>query len=686
MASETHMSTCGKSMTVLTQWIPHSRAEITDAQCKCAEEKERQQEVVAEQKQVKAERWQMAKKKVAAQEDANAKEDREIQSLRPDIILMKKGLPSFQAQPPKQTRKKVYPTDVLPRAVTPVIESPPGAFAVLPEDEEAFALAYNVDSAEDLPPMSTAATSESEGPIDDIMDVDVQSESEPNVLVADKVVAMNDSSDDDYVPKESDSEGEDEQALFKEFMAQRRKAKLAGSMEQTVSVPSELKADIATAKTLSKTKTAVNKLEVRQGITDLHTIAPMPAIHPMPVKKRPSQASEQDDLYEICTLAMAFTRMKQSAKHLKSESIGGLITNWQKVYKGSDPSTSVTSLATSNGGDEVQEITESPTPGEFAEDESADAVKNARKAKNRSQTDGKGSKVDKKSITVKLELENVNEIDGKECGKVKGRKSAWKFEDLPLPSASDVKLFKQKVVVPILDWSAMLEGQFSTNNHSELKPTVAVLWNSAFGHLPKHLNNDKKQLRVDHPAIIGILMFVQIQTQIWCHRSELGKAAMAAIYRNWKHPDLKGCKTAEQHAEWVKNAMKNKWFVYDKPENTTMAYHIQCMLSTPTMFGPPAGALALAAAAVVKRALQAWKKGVNSLDGKQSKNSLESFGEDPWATVVKQHFKNMSTLSTNKWNEIYLHCREFSSGGKGDDGEDSDDEDDDDSDDVDMSE
>ncbi len=87
----------------------------------------------------------------------------------------------------------------------------------------------------------------------------------------------------------------------------------------------------------------------------------------------------------------------------------------------------------------------------------------------------------------------------------------------------------------------------------------------------------------------------------------------------------------------------------------------------------------------MKRALQVWKKGVNTLAGKRSKNSPDSFGEDPWGTIAKQHYKNTKGLSTEKWNEIYLRCREFSAGRKGED--DDDDEDDaEDSDDVDMSE
>ncbi|KAK0433927.1 uncharacterized protein EV420DRAFT_1654263 [Desarmillaria tabescens] len=344
---------------------------------------------------------------------------------------------------------------------------------------------------------------------------------------------------------------------------------------------------------------------------------------------------------------------------------------------------STTSLALSAQEGE----TEADPVGEFDHDEDVDAIKEARKAKDRIKTQnnknhvvaaGKGPKVNKKSVTVKLELANA----------------AWKFEDLPLPSTADIKLFKTNVIVPILDWAATLEDQFSANSHSDLKPTVVLLWTNTFGHLPRHLDEAKKELRVDHPAIMGV-----VQIQIRTHRSELGKVAMAAISRNWKHPELKGCKTAEQQAEWVRNASKNKWFVYDKPENTaaeghgaylgrlliqTMAYYIHRTISTPTTFGPPAGALALAAAAI-KRALQVWKKGVNSLAGKQSKNSLDSFGEEPWVTVVKQHYKNTSVLSKDKWNEIYLRCQEFSTGGKGDNGEDSDDEEEDESKDVDLS-
>ncbi|KAK0432099.1 uncharacterized protein EV420DRAFT_1655979 [Desarmillaria tabescens] len=115
-----------------------------------------------------------------------------------------------------------------------------------------------------------------------------------------------------------------------------------------------------------------------------------------------------------------------------------------------------------------------------------------------------------------------------------------------------------------------------------------------------------------------------------------------------------------------------------------MAYHIQRTINTPITSGPPAGALALAAAAV-KRALQVWKKGVNTLAGKQSKNSPDSFGKDPWGAIAKQHYKNTRALSMEKWNEIYLRCREFSAGRKGDD-EDSDEDSGEESDEVDMSE
>lgn len=78
------------------------------------------------------------------------------------------------------------------------------------------------------------------------------------------------------------------------------------------------------------------------------------------------------------------------------------------------------------------------------------------------------------------------------------------------------------------------------------------------------------------------------------------------------------------------------------------------------------------------------EEGVNMLTGKQLKNSPDTFGEDPWGTIAKQHYKNMKALSMEKWNKIYLHCQEFSTGRKVED-EDSDEDKAEDSNDVDMS-
>ncbi|SJL14072.1 uncharacterized protein ARMOST_17527 [Armillaria ostoyae] len=527
------------------------------------------------------------------------------------------------------------------------------------------------------------------------MNMDVVSDSE-SVDTGTQMVMDDDDDDGEYVERgagavDSDADSEDEQdeaVLYQEFLAARHRAKAkAAQPKKALSKPDVVPKVASVPKRQAKVKTVVNKLELREGITELRAVAPAAAVQPIATasaKKRPNQLSDHETA---------------SAKRSKSDSIGGLVANWEKMYQQSAPAASTTSLALSGRGDETEDNNENP-PGAFDHDEDVETLKEARKAKGLSKTRnagvsaGKGVKVDKKTVTVKLELANVNEIDGKEREKAKARKAAWKFEDLPLPSTSDIKLFKSNVIVPILDWAATLEDQFNTNSHSDLKPTVVLLWNNTFSHLPKHLDEVKKELRVDHPAIMAV-----VQTQIRSHRSELGKAAMATIARNWKHPDLKGCKTAEQRAEWVKIASKNKWFVYDKPENTaadgrgaylgrliiqTMAYHIHRTVSTPTTFGPSAGALALAAAAV-KRALQVWKKGVNSLAGKQSKNSPESFGEESWAAVVKQHHKNTNVLSKDKWNEIYLRCREFSAGGKGDEGEESDEEEDNESDEVDIS-
>ncbi|KAK0227355.1 hypothetical protein EDD85DRAFT_957974 [Armillaria nabsnona] len=584
-----------------------------------------------QKKQAKKEKQNQAKKRVAAQEDANAREDKEIQSMRPDLDMIRKGLPPslLQTHTENPSRKRSQPVGILPRAVTPIISSPSGAF---PEGHTPADMDF--DSSDELPPISSVVTSKSEGiASDERMDADSDANSEDE---------------------------QDEAALYQEFLEACQRAKAGTTQLKKVT----LKSGAVTTpppKRQPPVKPVINKLEVRQDITDLRKVTPKTSVQPIAAKKCPNQLSDIET------------------------GIGGLVANWDKIYQQSAPTASVTSLALSGRGDKTEDNFKNP-PGEFEHDEDVEMVKEARKAKEPSKTwnpavsAGKAMKVDKKSVVVKLELANINEIDSKEHEKAKPRKSTWKFEDLPLPSAADIKLFKTNVIVPILDWAGMLEDQFSTNGHSDLKPTVVLLWTNTFGHLPRHLNEAKKELRVDHPAIMGV-------------------AALAAISRNWNHPELKGCKTAEQRAEWVRNALKNKWFVYDKLENTaaegrgaylgpllvqTMAYHIHHTISTPTTFGPPAGALALAVAAL-KRALQVWKKGINSLAGKQSKNSPDSFGEELWATVVKQHYKNTSVLSKDKWNKIYLRCQEFSAGGKGNNGEDSDDEEDNESKDVDLS-
>ncbi|KAK0432100.1 uncharacterized protein EV420DRAFT_1655980 [Desarmillaria tabescens] len=203
-------------------------------------------------------------------------------------------------------------------------------------------------------------------------------------------------------------------------------------------------------------------------------------------------------------------------KHPKSNSIGGLMSNWEKVYQQSDPMASTTSLAASSTGDNEDE-NQPQAIGEFHEVDDVEIVREARKAKSKSQSNVKAQatnraiKVEKKSITVELELANINEIDGKEHGKPKSRKTVWKFEDLPLPTAADVKLFKQNVVVPILDWTATLENLFSANSHSDLRPTVIRLWTDTFAHLPKYLDDVKKEPRAEHPVMCSVTGSVQMK-------------------------------------------------------------------------------------------------------------------------------------------------------------------------------
>ncbi len=118
MASESdaRITTRGKLAAVPTQWIPRTRAEISENQRKRAEEKDRQREANMQKKQAKKEKQNQAKKRVATQEDANAREDKEIQSMRPDLDMIRKGLPpsSLQTHAENPSRKRSQPVDILP--------------------------------------------------------------------------------------------------------------------------------------------------------------------------------------------------------------------------------------------------------------------------------------------------------------------------------------------------------------------------------------------------------------------------------------------------------------------------------------------------------------------------------------------------------------------------------------------
>ncbi len=110
------------------------------------------------------------------------------------------------------------------------------------------------------------------------------------------------------------------------------------------------------------------------------------------------------------------------------------------MYQQSAPAASTTSLALSSQGDETENNNKNLLD-EFDHDENVETVKEARKVKDLSKTwnvgvtAGKNMKVDKvcglqsinrkltphcqKTVTIKLELANVTETDGKEREKTK---------------------------------------------------------------------------------------------------------------------------------------------------------------------------------------------------------------------------------------------------------------------------
>ncbi len=90
--------------------------------------------------------------------------------------------------------------------------------------------------------------------------------------------------------------------------------------------------------------------------------------------------------------------------------MGGLVANWEKMYKRSKPAASTTSLATSGAGDNTDELLTQAT-GEFAKDEDVDMINTARQAKDTMRDQGKkaGSKK-----TVKLDKVHADTIDEQE--------------------------------------------------------------------------------------------------------------------------------------------------------------------------------------------------------------------------------------------------------------------------------
>lgn len=64
-----------------------------------------------------------------------------------------------------------------------------------------------------------------------------------------------------------------------------------------------------------------------------------------------------------------------SVKRPKSDSIGGLMANWEKVYQHSKPAASTASLAVSSTGDNNEDRLQSQIIGEFHKIDDVEVVK-----------------------------------------------------------------------------------------------------------------------------------------------------------------------------------------------------------------------------------------------------------------------------------------------------------------------
>ncbi|SJL14823.1 uncharacterized protein ARMOST_18294 [Armillaria ostoyae] len=432
------MNTRGAKTNVPNELRKHTQQELREAK----EAKQLQQEVAkAQKKEAQEKKKKKTAKRVAAQEDKQLLEDKNIQSLRPDLDATK-SLPKVSQQSVASVLRQLpailaqgTSSQVTTDPVASVATAPSRASSVSsPIPSPTFDLAVptmvdNDDSSASpdgdiLPSLTTTHTSESEGSHPDDIHQDGGSDTEdtssPDVLSIQ--VDVEDDTDngtpssDEYQQTEnsaSDSEDAGQMDIDKEFakFLEKKRAKMAASKTGT----QDEKKTVKGKKTASTQRRKEERLEVRCAITAERKEVPV-----APVVPKPANVVAPKKRKEVETNPNEQTT-QSSQKRVKTNEIGGLAKDWQGVYAQSMAMSSASSL-----GDPI----DLPAPV---------SVKVEKGSKRGKEADKKGNQPE-----IVLREADVQVIDKQE----RGKKVKWKNQHLPFDNiVRDLPIWQQKFVL-----------------------------------------------------------------------------------------------------------------------------------------------------------------------------------------------------------------------------------------------
>ncbi|GJF00304.1 hypothetical protein PsYK624_165880 [Phanerochaete sordida] len=277
-------------------------------------------------------------------------------------------------------------------------------------------------------------------------------------------------------------------------------------------------------------------------------------------------------------------------------------------------------------------------------------------------------------IELKTEPEPKHSGEDTSVGGTKGRKRATRTSQVPIPTdQDDTEAIWTSVIVPrFLAYVGSLKNPWDANSLKEEDAVLQTLWHDAYGEVL----DDKDKLRKAREVVAQ---------RAFDWRSKIGKAAIKAV---GNYLDSSDHRTEEQRKAYYTKycSDKNPRCLYFDEEARRGAYradvvlqafaaHLSLVSGREFEFGPPAGALALCAAAV-ERAFLMWKSGRKlseddraALIKKSQANrsqagrnitaalqveakKVKTFSESMWGSVTAQHLPYTTTLSDSKWAQV----------------------------------